>query len=306
MNRTLLIFAIFLFAQATAAVPEPDVVFYGHVTRSPLNTACVPAGMAWSLSGNAETLAVSQTTLVSVNGETLTLTRIPFETRQPADNTPLPATRGGNPSRRGDLDERIACIEETASLREVRGEELLQSGFGGIAARQPKNLRRRPELNLEMDEIAVLGNDHRARLCGSRVNRPIVGIPEAGIAHRQGGDSESGREPAGQPRRKLRVEPDGHAASTGWSTRRLAYATQARMSSDSKSGISSRICAAVSPEASRSSTSLTRMRIPRTQGRPPHWAGLAVMRWSSSGMVERRDGTKIATVTTTARAVLPT
>ena len=60
-------------------MPEPDVVFYGHVTRSPRNTAYVPAGVTWSLSGNAEMLAVSQTTVVSVNGETFYLTRIPFE-----------------------------------------------------------------------------------------------------------------------------------------------------------------------------------------------------------------------------------
>ena len=92
MKRTLIRLAFFAAATANAAVPEPDMVFYGHVTRSPLNTAYVPAGVTWSLSGNAETLAVSQTTVVSVNGETFYLTRIPFETRQLADHTPLPAT----------------------------------------------------------------------------------------------------------------------------------------------------------------------------------------------------------------------
>lgn len=84
-------FAFIVTTSATAGVPEPDVVFYGHMTRSPLNTAYVPAGVTWSLSGNAETLTVSQTTVVSVNGETFYLTRIPFETRQLADHTPLPA-----------------------------------------------------------------------------------------------------------------------------------------------------------------------------------------------------------------------
>jgi len=59
------------------------------VTRSPLNTAYVPAGVTWSLSGDAETLAVSQTTVVSVNGETFSLTRIPFEPRPLAGHTPL-------------------------------------------------------------------------------------------------------------------------------------------------------------------------------------------------------------------------
>ncbi len=92
VRRLILGFSMLLTAIVSAAVPEPDVVFYGRVTRSPLNTAYVPAGVTWSLSGNAETLAASKTTVVSVNGESFYLTRIPFETRQLADNTPLPAT----------------------------------------------------------------------------------------------------------------------------------------------------------------------------------------------------------------------
>ena len=92
MSYTLLHFTLLASATLSAGIPEPGVVFYGHVTRSPLNTAYVPAGVTWSLSGNAETLAVSQTTVVSVNGATFYLTRIPFETRQLADHTPLPAT----------------------------------------------------------------------------------------------------------------------------------------------------------------------------------------------------------------------
>ena len=80
--------------------------------------------------------------------------------------------------------------------------------------------------------------------------------------------------------RQLRVHPNRHAARIGWSMRRRAYMRHALRSSDSKSGISSRICAASRPEAKRSRTSLTRIRIPRTQGRPPHCFGLTVMRSS--------------------------
>jgi len=87
MNRLVLFISLTAVVAATAAVPEPDVVFYGHVTISPTNAAYVPAGVTWSLSGNAETLAVSQTTVVSVNGETFYLTRIPFETHpQPQES----------------------------------------------------------------------------------------------------------------------------------------------------------------------------------------------------------------------------
>jgi len=39
----------------SGGVPEPDAVFYGHVTRSPLNTAYVPTGVTRSLFGNAQT-----------------------------------------------------------------------------------------------------------------------------------------------------------------------------------------------------------------------------------------------------------
>ena len=55
------------------------------------------------------------------------------------------------------------------------------------------------------------------------------------------------------------------------------------MSCDSRSGNSSKTCCCVSPAARRSSTSTTRIRIPRTHGRPPHWAGFTVMRSGSSG-----------------------
>jgi len=78
---------------ADAGVPEPDVTLYRQLTISPTSVADTPAGVTWSLSGNAETLAVSQTTMVSVNGETFSLTRIPFETRQLPAHTPLPATQ---------------------------------------------------------------------------------------------------------------------------------------------------------------------------------------------------------------------
>jgi hypothetical protein len=55
------------------------------------------------------------------------------------------------------------------------------------------------------------------------------------------------------------------------------------MSCGSRSGISSKTCCCVSPEARRSRTSTTRMRIPRTHGRSPHWVGLTVMRSGNSG-----------------------
>ncbi|CAA9457454.1 MAG: hypothetical protein AVDCRST_MAG28-2712, partial [uncultured Rubrobacteraceae bacterium] len=63
-----------------------------------------------------------------------------------------------------------------------------------------------------------------------------------------------------------------------WSSRRLANLKLARISSSSRSGISSRICSGERPFARRSRTSLTRIRMPRMQGRPPHCSESAVMR----------------------------
>lgn len=62
MTRSVLFAALLACTPALAGVPEPDVVFCGHVRISPTNAAYGPAGVTWSLSGNAETLAVSQTT----------------------------------------------------------------------------------------------------------------------------------------------------------------------------------------------------------------------------------------------------
>jgi len=50
------------------------------------------------------------------------------------------------------------------------------------------------------------------------------------------------------------------------------------MSSASRSGNSSRTCSRVRPAARRLSTSATRIRIPRMQGRPPHCFGSLVIR----------------------------
>ncbi len=87
-----------------AGVPEPDVVFYGHVTRSPLNTAYVPASVTWSLSGNAETVSMSQTTVVSVNGETFL--PHPHPLRDAPTGRPHPAPRERKPFRVRDAESR--------------------------------------------------------------------------------------------------------------------------------------------------------------------------------------------------------
>ena len=55
----------------------------------------------------------------------------------------------------------------------------------------------------------------------------------------------------------------------------LIFST-ARKSLLSRSGISSRICSAAKPATNKSRISTTRIRMPRTHGRPPHCSGLIV------------------------------
>jgi hypothetical protein len=71
------------------------------------------------------------------------------------------------------------------------------------------------------------------------------------------------------------------AATKGWPRRRLASRRHAVMSSDSRSGSSARTCSRDRPLARRSRTSETRIRMPLTQGRPPHCSGFTVIRSSS-------------------------
>ncbi len=72
-----------------------------------------------------------------------------------------------------------------------------------------------------------------------------------------------------------------------------AYRRAAVISSVSRSGNSWRICSRECPLARRSSTSITRILIPRMQGRPPHCAGLTVMRLSKFGIFCKREKTHL-------------
>lgn len=99
---------------------------------------------------------------------------------------------------------------------------------------------------------------------------------------------------ANSPYRVCAILTIAKAASSRLSLRRTSSATKrsnpkrrqavalhdsaACKSAISRSGISSRICSADSPAAKRSRISVTRMRMPRIQGRPPHWSELNVIR----------------------------
>ena len=80
------------------------------------------------------------------------------------------------------------------------------------------------------------------------------------------------------PGRHLGINPQDQAATTGWSTRWLANFKHAEISSASRSGSSINTSSDVSPFANRSSTSITRIRMLRIHGLPPHCSGSTVIR----------------------------
>ena len=86
----------------------------------------------------------------------------------------------------------------------------------------------------------------------------------------------------GDRRRQMCVYPNRHASNSGRFSLREAYGSAAFKSSASRSGISSKVCSALSPATNKSSTSETRILIPQMQGRPLHCFGLIVVLLSKS------------------------
>jgi hypothetical protein len=126
-------------------------------------------------------------------------------------------------------------------------------------------------------EIFVLADDDVCRFSRLKEDLLILSTAQSNVPDSQCSNIERLTQPLSNPWGQVSVEPHRHTVRTGWSMRRLANIMQALRSSASKSGISAKICAASRPDANRSRTSLTRIRIPRTQGRPPHCRGLTVI-----------------------------
>lgn len=141
----------------------------------------------------------------------------------------------------------------------------------------------------QVHEVGILGHHHDSRAASGSEDLEVRRALQPQMSDRLASDGERRSHPGGKGGRELVIEPDCHAATIGWSRRRLANRRQALMSSISRSGSSSITCAADRPEASRSSTSVTRMRNPRTQGRPPLWSGFTVIRSATAGTVEPRS-----------------
>ncbi len=76
------------------AIPQPDVIFYGSYTASGDPDPTPPSSLTWTISGNSESIEVTEFRLVTVQSQTFYLARIPFEVRELADGTWLDPTPG--------------------------------------------------------------------------------------------------------------------------------------------------------------------------------------------------------------------
>jgi len=106
-------------------------------------------------------------------------------------------------------------------------------------------------------------------------------IAKPNVTQRMGGFAQLRRNPGRQAGRQMGIHPNHAGIKTGWLSLRLAYCRQALMSSASRSGSSSKTCSGVKPFPNRSRTSMTRMRMPLMQGRPPHCSGSTVIRFTA-------------------------
>jgi hypothetical protein len=191
--------------------------------------------------------------------------------------------------KRADFDDGFAGGQQIQRLVECGGKNRLQIRVRDVAACHPNQLRRRTEALNEANEIAVFADQNAAALLGFIENIGISRVSEPQVPQRKCSHAEVLLKPRRKGRWKLGIQPDlalwiaAHAARRGKSTRFAAKRRAADISSGSRSGKSARIAWALTPSASISRISLTRMRMPRMQGRPPHCAGLKVMRASPAG-----------------------
>ena len=122
----------------------------------------------------------------------------------------------------GDLNERRTGREQGRGIVPDVSEELLKCKVWGVSSRDPEDLGRRATLLNQCNEIGILRDDCDSGVTSGIENGTIACVQEAELPHVDGLHTERGRQPLRQLRGKLRVNPDNHAASVGWSRRRLA------------------------------------------------------------------------------------
>lgn len=67
----------------------------------------------------------------------------------------------------------------------------------------------------KMREVGILGEDDGIRFSGCLEDREVFGLAQAQLTHSLCRKAKRVGDPIRQGRRKLGIDPDGHAASTG-------------------------------------------------------------------------------------------
>lgn len=113
------------------------------------------------------------------------------------------------------LDQCFASREQPLDVRPDRTEQLLEMLFRCVAGGDPEDLWRRTVQIDERGKISVFGQNHRPRLTSALEDCPIGGIQEPKVTNVGCGGTKCAREPSREPRGKLGIHPDNHAAMMG-------------------------------------------------------------------------------------------
>src|SRR3990172_5665625 len=145
-----------------------------------------------------------------------------------------------------------------------------------VAEPQADHCGRRTAKERAFQEVSVLSDDAEPMLERMVPDRLVAGALESDVPHmrRVRADGLNG---GGEAVGQVLIEQELQRPAMIRRSPSAAYARQARMSSDVRSGWSAKISCSVMPEASQPRTSYTVIRSPRMQGRPPRLPGSTVM-----------------------------
>ena len=113
------------------------------------------------------------------------------------------------------LDDALSALQHPQRRGERLFKDLPKAGIGGIANSEPDHRWRRTQTIKQRDEVGILGNDDCPSTPRGREDRRIRGIPQAEITHRISVDVKPRRQPSGERRREMGIQPERQAAITG-------------------------------------------------------------------------------------------
>jgi hypothetical protein len=136
------------------------------------------------------------------------------------------------------LNQNLACGQQLLDSRPIPNYQILEETIVAISTGEPDQSGRRSKALLDLNKVAVFGDDHRIHFASLLENLQILGPEETEIFNVAGLITEVPN-PSCECWRELASTHTGkesptYAASIGWSRRRAAYWRQAAMSSDSR------------------------------------------------------------------------